>query len=206
MNSGFVQVLACLFTTINGMFIASFTMYMKIFSYKRYSMRIVLGLVLIMVTSSAGCDSTNNDVSFVDDAIEDAESCWTELESISLWGEQCSAEFDDMVDYLSDCSSGKNFASSIRQISPCDGSLRVDLSYGTHGYTCYYDETSKQLEGAMWWDDIPHDCAKVGAMYAGELKDCPIDPAILDLQCPADEDKNFMFGSREAMDLEVELK
>jgi hypothetical protein len=58
----------------------------------------------------------------------------------------------------------------------CNGYSAAEVSWGTHGQTCYYDETSGELVGALVFDDVPTYCEGASSsMVGGEYPAaCPV--------------------------------
>jgi hypothetical protein len=123
-----------------------------------------------------------------DSSATPATPCETDLDTFSYGGERCRPTFIEMVAYLDDCSNGP--ARTARFAGRCDGVYGVHVHWATHSYQCFYDRDSKELVGAVKYDDVPSFCDGTSDyMRAGKAPECTnLEPTVLDLQCPSNDD------------------
>jgi hypothetical protein len=97
-------------------------------------------------------------------------TCETDLASITPWGESCATNFDEKVAQLRNCTN--RYYTDISTWS-CGNIFVASVSWGTHGYTCYYDGETKVLIGAQLFDDVPTYCNRTSrTINAGTVPGC----------------------------------
>lgn len=90
----------------------------------------------------------------------------------SLWGETCPATYEASLAIQIACPV-TTWTHLRYDRCPADGLLRMTKSWGTHGYLCFYDGTSRQLVGAGMFDDVTTFCNHSSSVtFAGRANHC----------------------------------
>jgi hypothetical protein len=94
--------------------------------------------------------------------------CTGTLEEVTAeLGTDCPATYGATDAWLKSCEGVSGLPWSDGYSGSCDGFSVVQVSWGTHGQTCYYDGTSGELVGAVVDEDLDIYCEGTASMMAG---------------------------------------